>query len=188
MNSANLSSVGHQVKNIRKSRAMKLQDLANISGISIGMISKIENFRTVPSLEVLIKISSALQVDLGELVKDVKISKNELPYRVISADEYAVEEREDSPDFTYLEIASEEGRFQAFKVVKVILPPGTERPHVSSDARQLVHVIEGSIIYNFTEDIAVSRGDSILFDGSQPHALKNSGIVPAELIVTYLIN
>jgi transcriptional regulator with XRE-family HTH domain len=188
MNSSNLASVGRLVKSIRKSRSMKLNDLAVASSISIGMLSKIENFRTVPSLEVLIKISNGLQVDLGELVKEVKIHKTQLPYRVIKDADYILEEREDSPDFKYLSIASDDVHCKSFKVMKVILPPGTSRDYVSSDARQLVYVMKGSIYYSFTEDVEVACGASIFFDATQPHALKNTGTEPAELLVTYLIN
>ena len=104
MSSSNLESVGRQVKAIRKQRNMKLQQLADASFISIGMLSKIENFRTMPSLEVLIKIASGLQVELGELVKDINTCKRELPYELIVANDYELEEREDSPDFSYLKI------------------------------------------------------------------------------------
>jgi transcriptional regulator with XRE-family HTH domain len=188
MDSVNIGSVGRKVKELRKERGMTLQYLAQLSAISTGMLSKIENFRTVPSLEVLIKIAGGLKVELGELVKGVNTQINQQACQVIPASEYVLENRDDSPDFSYLRIVSEEIRAKIVKLVKVSIPAGTERPHITTDARQMVYVISGSIEYTFDKKYSVPAGDIAIFEGRQSHSLRNTSDTEAELLVIYLLD
>ena len=41
--------LGTRIKKIRKERKMTLQALADRTGLTAGLLSKIENFRTIPS-------------------------------------------------------------------------------------------------------------------------------------------
>ena len=63
-----LSLIGLRILELRKAQKMSLRELAKRSGLSAGLLSKIENFRTVPSLSVLIEIANSLEVDVSVLV------------------------------------------------------------------------------------------------------------------------
>ena len=71
MKSDILSAIGKKLRNVRKEKGLSLADVAQKSGITPGLLSKIENFRTMPSLPVLYKISEALEEPLSEIVKPV---------------------------------------------------------------------------------------------------------------------
>ena len=62
-----LVNLGKQLKRIRQNKGLSLKQVAEMSDVSIGLISKIENFRTTPSLPVLLKIMQSLEIDLSEL-------------------------------------------------------------------------------------------------------------------------
>ena len=62
-----LINLGKQIKKVRKKRNLSLREVAKLSGVSIGLISKIENYRTTPSLTVLLKIMRSLEMNLLEL-------------------------------------------------------------------------------------------------------------------------
>jgi len=68
MKNDQLSLIGIRIKQIRSEKKLTLRELAKRSNLSPGLISKIENFRTMPSLTVLVDISVALEVDISELV------------------------------------------------------------------------------------------------------------------------
>lgn len=61
--------ISNKIKEIRKINGVTIQELAVKAGVSKGLISQIENNRTVPSLFVLINIINALEVDLNEFLK-----------------------------------------------------------------------------------------------------------------------
>jgi transcriptional regulator with XRE-family HTH domain len=88
MRSAELGKVGQKIREIRKRRKMNLQEVAQKSSITAGLLSRIENFKTLPSLPVLYKISTALEVPLAELVQSVGPIENE---------NYFLSKREASP-------------------------------------------------------------------------------------------
>ena len=57
---------------------MTLQELADKTALTAGLLSKIENFRTIPSLPVLLRICKGLETDLTDIVGGIscKESKN----------------------------------------------------------------------------------------------------------------
>ena len=55
-----LTALGCRIRDLRKQRNMTLQELGEKTHLTAGLLSKIENFRTVPSLPVLAEIARAL--------------------------------------------------------------------------------------------------------------------------------
>jgi len=60
MNGNEISFVGKRIKEMRLSKDLKLVEVAIKSGVSKGLLSRIENGRTIPSLPVFFNIISAL--------------------------------------------------------------------------------------------------------------------------------
>ncbi len=87
-----LSAVGKKLKEIRKQKSLNLTEVATKSGITAGLLSRIENFRTIPSLPVLYKISVALNEPLHEIVKPVSDDADEL-YNLVLKGEGELESR-----------------------------------------------------------------------------------------------
>ena len=54
--------VGQRIRQIRKSKQLTLQDIAEKTGFSAGFLSQVERGTTDPSLSALRKISDALEV------------------------------------------------------------------------------------------------------------------------------
>ena len=57
-------AIGREVRAYRRQRGITVADLAELTGLSIGMLSKIENGNTSPSLTTLQALSHALSVPL----------------------------------------------------------------------------------------------------------------------------
>ncbi len=56
------TAIGREVRNFRRQQGMTVSDLAGVTGLSIGMLSKIENGNISPSLTTLQVLSHALSV------------------------------------------------------------------------------------------------------------------------------
>ena len=61
------SALGLQIRLLRRERELSVGDLSGAAGISIGMISKIENGQISPSLSTINAIANALNVPLSSL-------------------------------------------------------------------------------------------------------------------------
>ena len=88
-----LVNPGRQLKKIRINKNLSLKQIAQMSDVSTGLISKIENYRTIPSLTVLLKIIQSLEIDLSELNLSTKKTEK---YIHILKGEGTREERDDS--------------------------------------------------------------------------------------------
>ena len=63
-----LIKVSQKFRQIRQSAGMRLSDLAEKTGYSTAMLSKIENHRTTPSLQTMLALSTALRVPLSDIL------------------------------------------------------------------------------------------------------------------------
>lgn len=61
--------IGVFIRNYRQANGLSLQTLANLSGVSRSMISQIESSTTSPTLMVLQKLASSMDIDLRDLVQ-----------------------------------------------------------------------------------------------------------------------
>ena len=187
MRSIELGKVGKKIREIRKGRGMNLQEVATKSDITAGLLSRIENFRTLPSLPVLHKISIALAVPLSDLVEEVG-HPGDAKYTLIKAGAGEQEVREDSVGLTYENILNTSFQSSTLQVAIVRIEKGIYRPPVANDSMELVYVVNGSIEYGLDEDtIIIETGDTFYFDGSIPHSVKNVGDETGILLKVYLL-
>ncbi|EGQ8079027.1 helix-turn-helix domain-containing protein [Vibrio vulnificus] len=56
--------VGKKIKEIRKKKALTIQELAEVSGVSEGHISRLENGLKSPTISTLEKLANALDVPI----------------------------------------------------------------------------------------------------------------------------
>jgi len=59
--SLQITALGIRIKEIRQSKSLKLYELAEMANVSKGLLSKVENGRTTPSLPVFFAICNALE-------------------------------------------------------------------------------------------------------------------------------
>lgn len=57
------------IREIRESKKLTIDDLAKMSGISKGHLSKIERQEVEPSISTVIRIAKALKVDIQDLYR-----------------------------------------------------------------------------------------------------------------------
>jgi transcriptional regulator with XRE-family HTH domain len=80
MNEELLLLIGEKIRAKRTLRNITLEQLAQKAGVSKGLISQIENNRTVPSLPVLFNIIHSLEENLPSFFEDMQngSSKNHI--------------------------------------------------------------------------------------------------------------
>lgn len=181
-----LSNIGKKIKEERKSRGLNLQDVASRSSITAGLLSKIENFRAVPSLPVLLNISKALDLNMADLVENV-VSNKEASFLLVKKEDRKIEEREDSQGLIYESLIHQDISDINFRANIVKVRPMTYREPIATDAMELIYVITGSITYGFdNEEVILEEGDTFYFDGSFPHSVKNDQATQAVLFKVYM--
>ena len=179
--------LGTRIKKIRKERKMTLQALADRTGLTAGLLSKIENFRTIPSLPVLVGIAAALQIDLAALFEGMTAGKKSEWLLVRPADRSPVE-REEGRNLTYEMILEAPLSAVNMHLLFVTIPPGPVREMVSTEADELLYIQSGSFAYRIGGDrIELTAGDCLFFNGALPHAPENDSGETAALLAFYFI-
>ncbi|MBJ6368927.1 helix-turn-helix domain-containing protein [Snuella sedimenti] len=180
-----LVNLGKQLKRIRVNKNLSLKQVAEMSDVSIGLISKIENFRTTPSLPVLLKIMQSLEIDLSELNLT---SNNTAPYILIRKGEGTIEDREDSVGLEYTFLFSDNISESNLRTYIVNVKKDVYREPISTDAKEIIYVIQGKLNYIINDEVIVlEAGDTLFFDGSIPHAVQNIYNETASMLKMYMI-
>lgn len=182
-----LRPVGGRIRDERSRRGMTIEVLARTAGVSKGLLSKIENFRAVPSLPVLASLARALELDLSALVADVQVRPRQ-PYLLVRNGEARAVRREAAQGMRYLALPAAECGGVQFQSFTLKLEPGSRRDPCTTDGDEFLLGLRGSVTMVIgDEEVVLNPGDALYFDGRQPHAPANRGRIPAEMLVVYLI-
>lgn len=178
--------ISNKIKSIRKEKGMTLQDIADHAGVTKGLISQIENSRTIPSLLVLIQIIKALEVDLDSFFSELYQYAKESPVLVQRKSAYERFEKEASSGYEYFRIFTRKVKQSTIDIVLLEIQPGSTRDFVQTDAFEYKFIISGSVRYVFRDqEVELESGDSMLFDGRLEHNPVNIGDVPVQMLVVY---
>ncbi len=181
-----LIQISNRIKERRREKNITVHELATRANVSKGLISQIENSRSIPSLIVLIEIIKALEIDLNEFFKDIGPKNTGLPLLIKRKSEYEHFEKEHAIDFHYQRIFTQSIFQSTVDIVILELGPNASRPLVETEAYEYKYVLYGDVEYQFNEDkIVLNQGDSMLFDGRVPHTPKNLGSQTAAMLVVY---
>lgn len=181
-----LIQISNRIKERRREKNITVQELATQASVSKGLISQIENSRTIPSLIVLIDIIKALDIDLNEFFKDIRTKSKLSPILVKRKDEYEHFEKEHANGFHYQRILTKFMDHSTVDIVILDLEPNATRPLVETDAFEYKYILAGQIEYQFNDEkIWLNQGDSMLFDGRIPHTPVNLGSQTASMLVVY---
>lgn len=178
--------ISNKIKGIRKEKGITIQEVADRAGVSKGLISQIENNRTIPSLLVLINIINALNVDLNEFFKDFNSELDSGPVVVRKKDSYSPFEKESAIGFHYKRIFTSAIDSATMDIVLLELLPDAQRPMVETEAYEYKYIISGKVEYVFNDQkISLEEGDSIFFNGRLSHTPRNIGKEKAVMLIVY---
>ena len=178
--------ISNKIKSIRKEKNLTLQDIADRAGVTKGLISQIENRRTIPSLLVLIQIIKAIEVDLDSFFSELSWYSKEAPILVQRKSQYEKFEKEPASGYEYFRIFTKKVKQSTIDIVLLEIQPGSSRDFVQTEAFEYKFIISGWVKYIFRDqEIDLEAGDSMLFDGRLEHNPVNIGSIPVQMLVVY---
>src|SRR6187549_474398 len=162
--------IGGTVKRLRNSLGLTLGEVAKRSGVSAGMLSRLENGDVSPSLETLAALTAALGIPLANLFTDIGKVRGGAQH-VPKGQGLEVVRRGTRRGHTYHLLAADRGPRRAFEPFLVTLNdksevfPGFEHP-----GTEFIYLLEGSLTYRHGDETHLLKaGDALTFAGSVPH-------------------
>jgi transcriptional regulator with XRE-family HTH domain len=169
---AALASVGPRLRTLRKQRGTTLARLAEITGISVSTLSRLESGGRRPTLELLLPLARAHQVRLDELVAAPATGDPRVHAQPIVRH-----------GVTFLPLTRRPGGLQAFKQIFPPNTPSGELEQQTHEGYEWLYVLSGRLRLLLGEhDLVLTAGEVAEFDTRVPHCVANPGPGPAEIL------
>ena len=163
-------AIGASLKELRRQRGHSARSLADLSGVSAAMISRIENGLVSPSIGTLAALAEALEVPIVSLFRETQTDHSD--FTLVRCGEGLKSTRiTDDHRHEYVNLAihaRKDLRFQARRVT--LLREGGPPPTYVGHGVVFVQVIEGEAVYRYGQQCLTLRaGDSISVDAELNH-------------------
>jgi len=175
--------IGMKVKKARLAEGLKLADVSRISGISQGMVSKIENAQVATSIETLSRLCSAIGLPISTLFNDY-----DRPYggAQFTKDGKALEvvRRGTEKGHTYQLLTYQRGGKKNFEPFLITMDDLAEVfPTFSHPGEEFIHILSGKLTYRHGNHLyEMETGDSLTFDAEVPHGPEKLKEIPIKLL------
>ncbi|WP_217701882.1 XRE family transcriptional regulator [Thalassospira sp. HF15] len=164
-------AIGHEVRALRKKLGITISDLASATGISMGMLSKIENGVTSPSLTSLQALASALGVPLTDFFRRYEEPRNAV--FVKAGEGIAIERRGTRAGHEYNLLGHIDNNTSGVVVEPYLLTLTEESssfPAFQHEGMEFIYLLEGEVRYRHGDQLYyMKEGDSLFFDADARH-------------------
>ena len=164
------------IRSHRLRRNLTLAQLSELSGISVGHLSRLENGGRTPTVRLLLQLARALGVSLGALVGEspepntVYVSRGGDRHTIAAGD-------------TWLQSLSDPA-LRWLQVVELSLLPGRLGEPAAHSGEEWVYVLSGAIEVDVNgSSSSLAAGDAVHFRADVPHALRNPHEAGATVLV-----
>jgi transcriptional regulator with XRE-family HTH domain len=182
-----VSRIAQKIRSTRLEKNLTIQELATRTHVSKGLLSKIENSRTIPSLPVFVTLIQSLEISLKEFFHDM-VLVNGKGYLIVKKDQYTPVKQERAPGLEYFYILSQSITNCMMEIGIFKLDENVKTKATSFHGYEFLYVLSGSCEYNFGGDaLVLSEGDSIYIDASVLHAARNNEKEKAVLLSIHFI-
>jgi transcriptional regulator with XRE-family HTH domain len=168
------ASIGLRIRTLRTRKRLKLNDLAGITNLSKGLLSKIENGKVSSPVSTLAVIADALEVKLSFLIDD-GIDQPPCNCVLVKKKDRIRLDKDPSTFGLSMEMLAHEKPDKLMEPCILSLEPGRTEPVIFvHPGEEMIFVLEGIMEFTYGEDIfLMEQGDSIYLDASVPHGGRN---------------
>ncbi len=175
-------AIGREVREYRVKLGMTVADLARQAGLSAGMLSKIENGGTSPSLATLQAMSKALNVPVTAFFR--KFEEQRDATFVEAGQGLAIERRGTRAGRQYHLLGHSIGKSLVVEPYLVTLTETSDVfPIFQHAGQEFIYIVEGEVLYRHGDKrYPMSAGDSLFFDADAPHGPEELKKLPIRLL------
>jgi len=183
-------AIGREVRAFRHQSGMTIADLSSRTGLSIGMLSKIENGNTSPSLSTLQTLAHAMSVPLTSFFRRFEDVHHAVHTK--AGEGVEIERRGTRAGHQY-NLLGHLGANTSGVVVEPYLITLTSNsdifPTFQHEGIEMLYMLEGEVDYRHGNNVyPLKPGDSLFFDADAPHGPEVLVKLPARYlsIISYV--
>jgi len=163
-------AVGSAIKELRQRHGLTIAQVSEQTGISRGMLSKIENGQTSAGMDTLGRIARALGVSMSMLFSKYDVSTSAAQH-IKRGMGMEVVRRGTKSGHTYHLLAYDQGPVKLFEPFLITMNDDSEQyPTFQHPGTELLYMLEGLIEYRCgASTYRLEPGDALTFQGEIPH-------------------
>jgi transcriptional regulator with XRE-family HTH domain len=175
-------AIGRKVRALRQGVDVTLSDLARSAGLSVGMLSKIENGQTSPSLTTLQALAAALNVPISMFFQDFE-DRRDCSY-VPAGQGVRIDRRGTRAGHVY-ELLGHSLR-SATKIEPFLITideGGAAHDTFQHPGHEFIYMLSGRVTYRHGDrHYELGPGDALFFDALAPHGPEGFAELPAKYL------
>lgn len=177
-------AIGRAVRAYRKQQGTTFAELSERTGLSIGMLSKIENGNTSPSLSTLQTLADALSVPLTSFFRQYEERREAIHTK---AGQGVETEREGTRAGHQYNLLGHIGSNGSGVIVEPYLIELTTQSDTFETFQhggiETIYMLEGAVDYRHGDEVYPLRpGDTLFFDADAPHGPETLVSLPARYL------
>jgi transcriptional regulator with XRE-family HTH domain len=177
-------AIGREVRAFRKQQGITVAELSRLTDLSIGMLSKIENGNTSPSLTTLQTLANALSVPLTAFFAGYEERREAMHTKAGTGPEIEREGTRAGHQYTLL------GHLGSNSSGVIVEPYLIELNSQSDTFKtfqhegiEMIYMLEGCVSYQHGNDhYRLDPGDTLFFDADAPHGPDELITLPARYL------
>jgi transcriptional regulator with XRE-family HTH domain len=175
-------AIGREVREFRQKMELTVAELAKLSGLSIGMLSKIENGLSSPSLSTLKALSKALNIPVTAFFRKYE-EERDASY-VPAGSGLIIERRGTRAGHQYQLLGHSIDKRLAVEPYLVTLSEESEVfPLFQHSGMEFIYMLEGKVSYRHGDKVyRLWPGDALFFNADAPHGPDELIKLPARFL------
>ncbi|SPH23742.1 HTH-type transcriptional regulator SutR [Defluviimonas aquaemixtae] len=177
-------AIGREVRAFRHQSGMTVAELSRRTGLSIGMLSKIENGNTSPSLNTLQSLAHALSVPLTSFFRRFEDVHHAVHTR--SGEGVEIERRGTRAGHQYNLLGHLGANTTGVVVEPYLITLSSDAdvfPTFQHEGIETIYMLEGEIDYRHGKAVfSLKPGDTLFFDADTPHGPEKLVNLPARFL------
>lgn len=177
-------AIGREVRAFRRQQEITVAELSNLTGLSVGMLSKIENGNTSPSLTTLQTLANALSVPLTSFFRRFEESREAV--HTPTGEGVEIDRAGTRANHQY-QLLGHIGSNASGVIVEPYLITLTDQsdtfPTFQHGGIETIYMLQGEVDYRHGENVhSLKPGDTLFFDADAPHGPEKLVQLPARYL------
>lgn len=177
-------AIGRELRTFRKQKDITVAELAQLTGLSIGMLSKIENGNTSPSLTTLQTLANALSVPLTSFFRRFEETREAVHTKAGQGVSIDREGTRANHQYNLLGHIGANGSGVIVEPYLITLTAESDVfPAFQHGGIETIYMLEGEVDYRHgTQIYPLKPGDTLFFDADAPHGPEKLVHLPARYL------
>jgi DNA-binding Xre family transcriptional regulator len=177
-------AIGRELKALRAQKQITLKTLSAQTGLSISMLSKIENGASSASLTTLQTLADTLSVPITSFFRSYEARRSAVYTKAGDGFETEGAGTRAGHQYTLLGHLGANASGVVVEPYLITLTSASDRfPTFQHDGVEMLYMLEGEVAYRHAETVyALKPGDTLFFEADAPHGPEAMPVLPARYL------